>query len=248
MSCEAWTLLQDRLDGGLVTIEAVRLDVGEAPRGTRVLLDEGGEILWGDPGEAAGDLRGAAASLGPGCRTARTRGPGAAFYLERWAPAPRLILFGGGHVGRAIAAAVRDLDFRVVVAEDRAYFADPSRFEGRVTCREGPLADAAQALQLGPEDFVVIATRGHAEDLTCLRSVLGRRPFYLGLLGSRRKLREFLRVLADEGAAPDELATVRCPVGLEIGAETPAEIALAVASELVATRAGRASIGQQRAG
>lgn len=247
MSHDPWTLLQRRLDAGLVTIEAVRLDpyADATGVGDRVLLDGSGEVVWGDPGDATAALQRLASGLGPGRRTARTRGDSPAFYLERWSPAPRLLIFGGGHVGRAVVAAVRDLDFRVVVAEDRSYFADPARFEGRVECQTGPLGEAAAALELGGEDFVVIATRGHSEDLTCLRSVLARGPFYLGLLGSRRKLREFVRVLEGEGAAPEALAAVRCPVGLDIGAETPAEIALAIAAELVAVRAGRAESGQQ---
>jgi xanthine dehydrogenase accessory factor len=245
MSTHPWTLLQERLGAGLVTIEAVRLDPGGTGAGTRVLLAEDGAVLHGDPAEAAAAIQEAAGRLGPGRRTTRTRGEEGDFYLERWAPAPRLVIFGGGHIGRAVAAAVRDLDFRVVVAEDRAYFADPERFEGRVECCTGPLEEASQALDLGRDDFVVIATRGHSEDLTCLRSVLPRRPFYLGLLGSRRKLREFLRVLGDEGTEPEDLERVRCPVGLDIGAETPAEIAVAVAAQLVGLRAGRPGTRQQ---
>jgi len=91
---------------------------------------------------------------------------------------------------------------------------------------------------VGRDDSVVVATRGHSEDLTCLRAALDRNPFYLGLLGSRRKMREFSRVLAKEGIDAAALEAVRCPVGLAVGAETPEEIAVAVAAELLAAHRG----------
>ena len=241
MPDEVFRLLRRRLDAGEVTIEVVVLPPGGEEAPARAALSPGGELLAGSlPEEAASACRAAAATLGPGkrCATPRLGGGGSAF-LERWAPAPRVVLFGGGHVGRAICAALRDLELRVLVVEDREYFADPARFEGRVETRRSPLAEGAAAVGLGPEDYALVVTRGHKEDLDCVRAALCRRPFYLGLLGSRRKLREFTRVLGEEGFGAEELAAIRCPVGLDIGAETPEEIAVAVAAELVAVRAGR---------
>lgn len=244
MASDPIPLLLRRLREGLVSVEALVLRGPEAVVGRRLVLDPAGVLLAGEAPEGArSGLEAGARRLGPG-RRCLLLGPdqagGHEVYLERWAPPPRLVIFGGGHIGRALCAALRDLEFRVHVVEDRAYFADAGRFEGRVRCLQAPLPEGADRLEVGPEDLVVIATRGHSEDLGCLRAALRRRPAYLGLLGSRRKLREFLRVLAAEGIDPAGLSRVRCPVGLDIGAETPEEIAVAVAAELVAFGAGRA--------
>ncbi len=245
-SASAFPLLASRLALGEGSVECLLLSSlpGLAP-GHRWILDKlGRPVSDALPDFLSDALREAALGLGPGRRVGRVEVPGpdgttVEVYLERWVPEPRVLVLGGGHVGRSLVTALRDLGFRILVAEDRPYFARPERFEGTVGIVEGALAGAAERIDLGSEDYAVIVTRGHREDLDCLRSCLARRPRYLGLLGSRRKLREFRRVLAGEGVAGELLDRVRCPVGLPIGAETPAEIAVAVAAELVAVRAGR---------
>lgn len=234
-------VLKRRLEQGEVSLEVLLLDPGTSSgvAGQRWILDPRGAPLWG--GDFSYDGSSQAARLGPERRQLYQKDPEteAELYWERWAPPPRLVVYGGGHIGRAITEKVDGLGFRVLVVEDREYFLNPDRFPATVETYRSALGAAAEALALGPEDFVVIATRGHTEDLAVLRSVLPFRPFYLGLLGSRRKLREFRGFLEAEVGQDLGLDGVRCPVGLDLGAETPAEIAVAVAAQLVQVRSGR---------
>lgn len=237
-------LLRRRLEAGEPTIEVVVVEPGPGlARGARfALAPDGSPLLPAEPLSEGllGDVAAAARDLGPARRSHLvTLGEGARVYLERWAPPPRVVVFGGGHVGKALCGALRDLEFSVTVVEDRAYFADARRFEGEVQVVQAPFEEGPARAGVGPEDSVIIATRGHAEDLTCLRVSLAAGPYYLGLLGSRRKMREFAAFLEAEGVPPAQLARVRCPVGLAIGAETPEEIALAAAAELLAVHRGR---------
>jgi xanthine dehydrogenase accessory factor len=94
-------------------------------------------------------------------------------------------------------------------------------------------------LPIGENSYVVIVTRGHGGDQAILRQVLRRRPGYIGMIGSRRKRGLIFEQLAREGFTPDDLSQVHCPIGLPVGAETPEEIAVSIAAELIATRAGR---------
>jgi xanthine dehydrogenase accessory factor len=99
---------------------------------------------------------------------------------------------------------------------------------------------ALDGLDLGPDTYVVAITRGHGEDLAVMRQALRGRPGYIGMIGSRRKREAVGEALTREGWGPDALARVVCPVGLPIGAETPAEIAVSIVAQLIAIRARRA--------
>lgn len=148
----------------------------------------------------------------------------------------RLLIFGGGHVGRALTGLASPCGFAVTVVDDRAEFADPARFPGaRTLC--GDPATAMDALVLRPEDSIAILTRGHARDGDALRAALARpETAYLGMIGSRRRVSAMLDQLAAEGVDPGRLARVHTPIGLPIGAVTPAEIAVSILAELIACR------------
>lgn len=245
MNSSPFQLLQERLENHQISVEAV---VVQAPEpglaGRRLILDPEGNCLAGEGPPRLLELLGEGArGLSRRRRQDLLQESGFEVYLERWAPAPRLVLFGGGHVGRALCGVLAPLEVRIQVVEDRSFFADPARFPGNVLCHCGPMDQAAEVLGVGPEDLVVIATRGHSEDLTCLRSLLPRRPRYLGLLGSRRKMREFRRLLLEEGVPEADLDAVRSPVGLSIGAQTPEEIGISIAAELIALLSGQAAEG-----
>jgi xanthine dehydrogenase accessory factor len=240
MTDPAFSLLQERLLLREVSVEVVVVEGPEGSMGARWVFSPQGDLLRGEvPEELIVALAARIRELGLGRRNSLLRHQEYECYLERWTPPTRLFLFGGGHVGRALCGALRGLDFEVHVLEDRPFFADPRRFEGDVCCTLGPLVEAPEKLQFGPEDLVVIATRGHVEDLTCLKEVLPRRPRYLGVLGSRRKIREFHALLLEEGVPPEELDQVRCPMGLDIGAETPEEIAISVVADLILVCSGK---------
>jgi xanthine dehydrogenase accessory factor len=158
------------------------------------------------------------------------------FVVERIALAPRVFVFGAGHVGAAIARAAAAAGFRVVVIDDRAEYADPARFEQGVAVLAAD-ADAALArYPLSAADAVVIATRGHRNDALILERVATSPAGYVGLLGSRRKKVVVTKGLTAAGVAAKALKRVRVPVGLAIGAVTPEEIAVSVVAELIAWR------------
>lgn len=156
--------------------------------------------------------------------------------IERLVPAPRVIVFGAGHVGAAIARAADAAGFRVVVIDDRPEFADARAFPERVTVAANELDDALSQFPIGPLDAVIIATRGHRHDAIILERVAASPARYVGLLGSKRKKAVVTKGLAAAGVPRAALARVRVPVGLAIGAVTPEEIAVSVVAELVAWR------------
>ncbi|HJQ65690.1 MAG TPA: XdhC family protein, partial [Gemmatimonadales bacterium] len=156
--------------------------------------------------------------------------------VERLAPAPRLLVFGAGHVGSAIALAATTAGFRVVVVDDRPEFADPVRFPVSVTVCAVPAHDALERFAISAADAVVIATRGHRHDALILERVAGSAASYVGLLGSRRKKAVVTKALAASGVSSEALERVRVPVGLAIGAVTPEEIAVSVVAELISWR------------
>jgi len=158
------------------------------------------------------------------------------FVIERLLPAPRVLVFGAGHVGAAIAGAALAAGFRVVVVDDRPDFADPARFPPGIVVLAASPADALARGRLGPSDAVVVATRGHRHDAEILALVAASPAGYVGMLGSRRKKIVVTKALAGAGLPGNALARVRVPIGLPIGAITPEEIAVSVVAELVQWR------------
>jgi xanthine dehydrogenase accessory factor len=163
-------------------------------------------------------------------------------FIEPLEPSPLLVIVGAGHVAWHLARAAREVGFRRLVADDREKFANAERFpEAEVVVDSIP--EWLHRADLPPSAFVVIVTRGHRHDLDALRAVAARDLRYLGLIGSRAKVARLFDALAGEGVPPECLARVHAPIGLDIGAVTPAEIAVAIVAELVAVRYGR--IGQE---
>lgn len=159
-------------------------------------------------------------------------------YLERQDPRQRLYVVGAGHVGRSLAMGARDCGIEVSVIDDHPDFAHAERFPGCEVLL-GPWEEGCARIVEGPSTAVVIVTRGHASDLKVLRAVVGKEIGYLGLISSKRKLLDFYRALLAEGVPLERLKRIRAPVGLDIGAESPAEIAVAVLAEMIALHRGR---------
>ena len=158
------------------------------------------------------------------------------FMEERLTQSPRVFIFGAGHVGTAIARAAEAAGFRVVVIDDRADYADASRFTGDVLTLVGDVNVALERYPLTSADAVVIATRGHRNDAVILERVATSPAGYVGLLGSKRKKIVVTKGLTAAGVPAKSLERVRVPVGLAIGAVTPEEIAVSVVAELIAWR------------
>lgn len=166
----------------------------------------------------------------------------AAVYTRAFLPPQRLILLGGGHVSQPLCRYAADLEFDVVVVDDRPGFANAVRFPeaGRVVC-DG-FDHAIAKLAITKYDFVCVITRGHRHDAACLRQLLaGEQPRYLGLIGSRRRTIELFKMLEEEGFDRAKIDQIHTPIGVPIGAETPKEIAISILAELIQQRSSRSA-------
>jgi xanthine dehydrogenase accessory factor len=159
-------------------------------------------------------------------------------HIDPLNPAPRLYIIGAGHVGWHLARAASAADFRVHVVDDREKFASQERFPEATEIVVAPVAEWAATADLSADAYVVIVTRGHQGDLDCLRALAPRPLRYLGLIGSRAKVARIHQALLAEGMEPSVLDRVHAPIGLNIGAITPAEIAVSILAQLIANRRG----------
>ncbi len=157
-------------------------------------------------------------------------------FIDPVVRAGRALIFGGGHVSKALVPILASVDFPVFVFEDREEFCDITRFPGAagtVLCR---MDDFLGEARITPDDFVVIVTRGHNADYEVLRQALSTQAAYIGMIGSRAKVAATKDRLTECGYAWDDLARIYAPVGLPIGAETPEEIAVSIAAEMIKRR------------
>lgn len=157
-------------------------------------------------------------------------------YSEPLHAQERAIIFGGGHVGRALVPALAAIDFEVVLYDSRPEVARPDLHPAasRVIC--AGYDDISRWLDIRASDCVCVMTHGHEADEDVVAQVLPLRPRYLGCMGSRKKRAVLERVVGERGLSPEEIASVELPIGLEIGAVTPAEIAVSIAARLVGVR------------
>ncbi len=163
---------------------------------------------------------------------------GAEYFIEPHMDAAEVIIVGGGHVGLAVATAARFAGYRIAVIDDRAEFANAERFPDADALVVGEIEQALAAYPVGETSAVVIVTRGHKYDYQAL-AVAARSPaFYVGLMGSRRKVALIYRQLIDDGIPPERLRDIHAPIGLNIGAVTPEEIALSIVAEITMARLG----------
>ncbi len=157
-------------------------------------------------------------------------------FIEPILAIPTLYLLGGGHVSLSLFKVAQTAGFESIVCDDREAFANAERFPEVKETYSGPWEDIFPKLSPNVFSYLVIATRGHKSDLACLRWALTTSARYIGMVGSRRKLVEFFKVLEDEGVPPEILEKVHSPVGLDIGALTPGEIAVSIVAEMIAAR------------
>ena len=151
-------------------------------------------------------------------------------------PREKLLILGGGHVGQALSAIAAGLDFEVTVADDRKEMTAPGRFLPAVKTVCAGYSEAIAAFPFDSATYVVILTRGHLFDLECLRGVLGKTFRYAGFIGSARKAGILRAQLLSDGFDNGIVDALHAPIGLEIAAETPSEIAISILAEIVAVR------------
>ncbi len=156
-------------------------------------------------------------------------------FVEPILPQPVLYIFGGGHVSMALAQAAHTAGFAIGVIDDRESFANAQRFP--MACEIFiSYEDAFEKLRPNASSYLVIVTRGHKDDMRVLRWAVGTQARYIGMIGSKRKVLSVYKALEKEGVPAEKFERVRAPVGLEIGALTPEEIAVSIAAELIAVR------------
>ena len=179
-----------------------------------------------------------------------SRTVGDRIYTRRFLPPERLVLLGGGHVSLALYEAALKVGFAVSVADDRPAFASYARFPEAKEVVCDSFEAALPRLNIGAGDFVCELTRGHRDDVTCVKYLLqGTEPRYLGMIGSHRRVKGLFDLLAEEGYDRERMGRIHAPIGLAIGAVTPAEIAVSILAELIAARhalpAGEGVLPQQ---
>jgi xanthine dehydrogenase accessory factor len=159
-------------------------------------------------------------------------------YMEVVEAKPVFLVVGAGHIGRSLARLADLLDYHVAVIDDREEFADAERLPeaDEVICDD--FEAALNRYPINANTTIVMVTRGHKQDELSLRCCLGRGAGYLGMIGSKRRTATVLQHLREEGFDPAELAKVRTPIGLDIGAETPEEIAVSIMAEVIMRRRG----------
>ena len=163
--------------------------------------------------------------------------------FERLQPAPRLVVCGAGHVGASLAKLGAFLGYQTALIDDRAEFLAADRFTGQtielVVASEWATA-VREVIGNGRGVSVAVVTRGHSEDEQCMRAVVQAKPDYAGLIGSKRRTSIVIDRLREAGVDEEELRKIRAPIGLDIGAVSPEEVALAIIAEIVAERHGAA--------
>lgn len=241
-------------DGCSIAIASLIECEGSAPMSiNRMLIDDKGRRVAGSLGNSRLDQ--AASELAVGIIaddrieiTTRTIDRDRVL-LEVSRPMLEVVVCGGGHVGRAVAAAAKFLDYKVTIIDDRVDFASRERFsDPAINILAGDFTESLRSLRITPASHVVIVTRGHRHDEICLREVIALPARYIGMIGSRRRTTTIRERLRNEGIAAELLRRVHAPIGLDIGAQTPEEIAVAIMAEIVLVRRGGTGLKKSHEG
>jgi xanthine dehydrogenase accessory factor len=160
-------------------------------------------------------------------------------FIEPVEASPDVYVFGAGHVGYFVAKLAHEVGFRVHVVDDREKFANAERFGEGIEVIVDNIPQWLAGHALPPTSYAVIVTRGHTHDLDALRALSSAPLRYLGLIGSKAKVKRIFDALREEGTTEEALRGVHAPIGLDIGAITPQEIAVSIVAELVATKHGK---------
>jgi xanthine dehydrogenase accessory factor len=157
-----------------------------------------------------------------------------AVFVEVQRRAPELLIVGAGHIAVPLAQMAAICDFAVTVLDDRPQYASKARFPGARRVLAAPLRETVHDMPLDQDSFIVLVTRGHSHDVECLLEVLDRPVAYIGMIGSQRRVDAVLRLLDEEmGIDPLKFDRIYAPIGIDIGAQTPAEIAICIMAEII---------------
>ena len=225
---------------GLATV--VNVPEGAANLGAKLLLRVDGSVegSLGDPDLDSQAIEIAHRVAEVGSAESLMTAAGSEVFVEGFTTPPTLVMVGGGHVGKATADLAHMLGYQVYVVDDRPEFSNEERFPYAEEVVVAPYDRWADQLTLNVNSFVVVATRGHRFDDMALESAMATRARYIGLLGSRRKTLMIYQRLTRQGIPVERLKQVHAPIGLDIGALTPEELAVSVMSEVIMVRRGGA--------
>jgi xanthine dehydrogenase accessory factor len=160
-------------------------------------------------------------------------------FFEVMPAPPKLVVVGAGHIAVPLVKIAKVLDFQVIVIDDRLAFANRERFPEADEVLVGDMAQMLKEMSITPSTYIVLITRGHKYDEPCLREIIHSRAKYIGMIGSRRRIKAcFQRFRDEEKIAEEVIDRVYAPIGLDIATETPAEIALSILAEVTKVRRG----------
>jgi len=154
-------------------------------------------------------------------------------FIEPILTTPTLFIFGGGHISLPLAKTAKLLGFKIAVIDDRAEFANTERFPEAEMVLADDFTKAFSKLKIDKTSYIVIVTRGHQHDELVLDMALGTPAKYIGMIGSKTKVKATYSHLLAKGVPKEKLDSVHSPIGLEIGAQTPEEIAVSILAEIV---------------
>jgi xanthine dehydrogenase accessory factor len=165
-------------------------------------------------------------------------------YIEPIIPMSTLYIFGGGHISFSLARIGKMLGFRIVVIDDRKEYANPERFPEADKTIADDYTNVFSQISVNNFSYIVIVTRAHAYDQTVLEWAITTDAKYIGMIGSRKKIEKIYDNLIAKGASGDDLKRVHAPIGLDINAETPEEIAVSILAEIIKIRRSGAAKNQ----
>lgn len=239
-------------EGGEPVVLASVLEAGPLglEPGTRMLVERGGARMGGLGNAQLDDLVAEYAGeafdrhatetvyVGEGELRTRTIHDATSIYIEVVESKPVFLIVGAGHIGKCLAKLADFLDFHVAVLDDREDFANSENIPeaDEILCED--FEEAIDRYPINANTSIVMVSRGHKQDEISLRRCLGRGAGYLGMIGSKRRTATVIQHLTEEGYDPEELARIRTPIGLRIGAETPEEIAVSIMAEVIMLRRG----------
>jgi len=163
---------------------------------------------------------------------------GVEYFIESYTTPPQLVLMGGGHISKAVAAIANTLGFRIFIIDDRPKFSNPERFPFAADTIVAGFDDGLKQIPVNKNTYIIIATRGHRLDDVALETSVNSKAEYIGLIGSKRKTVLIYGELFNRGIPLERIRQVRAPVGINIGARTPEEIAISIMAEILQWRLG----------
>lgn len=163
-------------------------------------------------------------------------------FIDVIVPQESLVIVGGGHIALPLSNMAKILGFTVTVIDDREEFCNKERFNTADECLLGDIGEVVSSLNINNNTYIVIITRGHAYDEIALEKTLLSEAAYIGMIGSRNKVKKIFQNLLDKGFQQEDLQKVHAPIGLDIGAVTPAEIAISILAEIILIKNKKASL------